>query len=334
MTMSLSQACGRPALVAAAGLFFLAAGAVAQTAPAGDAAPDASAVPSLRFDTQSKAQLDLRVPEDGALAGESSSSSGDTTDVAKLDTVELGALPAAADGNMQPPPYRRRRYGQPNYNDRWHNKDGSNRLAFVVGGGFDVPAGATGKRLDLSYSLKGGAGINFSRKLGALVEFNFDRFGLQGSELANQYNVYTAALPGVDFSGLDASSYIWSFTVDPTITVVQGEKSSAYVVVGGGFYHKVVNFSLPQVGTYCDPYYGCYTFQQNQTFDHYANNAGGVNGGIGFTYKHSRFSNQKVFAEARYVEVFNSQDSSSQNSLYPPANDRTGYFPVTVGLRW
>ena len=294
------------------------------------------AAPAISLSKQLIAPFDLRVPalqfSDDA-AGESSS---DRTSVAaEGGLLALSTSPAVpGEGAMQPPPYRRRRYGRPNYNDRWHNGDGSNKLAFVAGGGFTVPAASTGKRLDLNYALKGGAGINFSRKLGALIEFNFDRFGVQGRELDNQFAVYSAALPGVDFSGLDAKSYIWSLTLNPTITLAESENNSLYAVIGGGWYHRVTYFTLPATGQYCDPFYGCYYFQSDQTFDHYANNTGGVNGGIGITHKFSRFSNERFFAEARYVYVFDKKDSTSASSLYPPANFSTSYFPVTVGIRF
>ena len=340
MTMFRSRLFGAAILPRVAGAFLVAAiaGAAAHaqsTSGATDAAtvpPAAPSTPVFKMQAELKAPLNLELAD--SAAGESSSS------VTTLEPVALGADPAAADGGGQPPPYRRRRYGRPNYNDRYHNKDGSNRLAFVAGAGFTVPSGSTGKQFNLNYSLKGGGGINLSKKFGVLAEFNYDRFGLQGSALTNQYNLYsslnltdsTGAL--VDFSGIDAHAYVWSITLNPTFNFYQTEKTGAYVVVGGGFYHKVVNFTLPQIGQYCDPYYGCYQFQQNQTFDHYADNAGGVNGGIGFTYTLSRFSNQKLFAEARYVEVFNSKSGNSSNSLYPPATARTGYFPVTVGVRF
>ena len=241
------------------------------------ASPATPSTPVIDAEAQLKAPLNLNVPDSAA---EESSSV-----VASLEPVALGADPAAADGGGQPPPYRRRRYGTPNYNDRYHNKDGSNRLAFVAGGGFTLPTGSTGKQFNTSYSLKGGAGINLSRKFAVIGEFSFDRFGLQGNVLASQLYKYSHAgfVDGnnnpIDFSGLDAHSYIWSFTANPTFTFHQGEKTGAYVVVGGGFYHKVVNFTLPQVGTGYSPFYGYYQFGYNQTFDHYADNTGGVNGG-------------------------------------------------------
>lgn len=303
------------------------------TAPVADT--DGQVSSSFSLERTLAGPLNLRVPPSDL----SESSSGESSSAVPMGTsapelLALGAAPEA--GAMQPPPYRRRRYGRPNYNDRWHNTDGSNKLAFVVGGGFTVPAASTGKRVELNYALKGGAGINFSRKLGVLLEFNYDRFGVQGRELDNQYVVYNNAFvdSGIDFSGLDATSYIWSLTANPTFTLAGGENNSLYAVVGGGWYHRVTNFTLPATGQYCDPFYGCYVFQQNQTFDHYANNTAGINGGLGISHKLGRFSNERVFAEARYVYVFDAKDSKSQSSLYPPANYSTSYFPVTVGLRF
>ncbi len=313
-------------------------------APVANGAAGAAQVaqrPAIGLMAELKAPLDLRLPDAPSVdAGSSSSSADSSNSDGALPYVALGADPGAADGNGQPPPYRRRRYGSPNYNDRWHNADGSNKLAFVAGIGFTVPSAGTGRQYNLSYSLKGGAGINFSKKLGALVEFNYDRFGVQGSIISQQFQTYSnlgvtdSNGNPIDFSGLDANAYVWSITLNPILTFHDGEKTGAYVVFGGGLYHKVTNFTLPQTEVGFSPFFGQYAFQTSQTFDHYSDNAGGVNAGLGLTYKLSRFSNQKLFAEARYVYVFDSQSFDPNTSLYPDANARTGYFPVTVGLRF
>ena len=241
----------------------------------------------------------------------------------------------------QPPP--RRRYGRrTNYSDRWHHADGSNKYTFAAGGAFSLPTGSSGKELDLSWKFQVAGGYNFNKKFAILFQYDYDKFGLTGGNLDRQYLRYTAlgltddtGAP-ISFAGLDGNAHMWSLTLNPMYTYYQGDALGAYVIGGGGFYRKVTNFTLPQTGVYCDFFGFCYQFTQNQTFDHYSNNAGGVNGGIGFTYRLSRFASQKLYAEARYVWVDNqpSANSSNPDALYPENNKRTGYFPITVGLRW
>ena len=291
------------------------------------------------------APLDLSDASENASSSSSSTSSTETT--ASADRLNLMADPAG-DGNMQPPP-RRRRYGRPNYNDRWHNADGSNRLAFVAGVGFEVPVGsATSNYLSTNVRFEVGGGVNLSKKLGVLLQFDYDRFGVPGAILRNQEALYNklgftdSSGNAVDFSGLDANAHIWSFTLNPTFNFYQGDKLGAYAVVGGGFYHKVTNFTLPQLGEGYDYYYGPYEYTYKQNIDTYTSNAPGVTGGVGVTYKFSRFANQRFFAEARYVHTFNQFRAGDPNysgagtpyNLYPPNSNESSYLPITLGLRF
>ena len=197
------------------------------------------------------------------------SSSTGASELASAENYNLGAATDAA----QPPP--RRRYGHPNYSDRMHNSDGSNKISIMAGGGFTNPVGDTTNYLKLGWKVQGGVGYNWNKKFGVVLQFDYDHFALPGSLLTNQQAVYTAQnfvySDGsiVDFSGLDGGTHIWSFTLNPTYNFYQGDSMGAYAVVGGGFYHKVTNFTLPQTGEYCDPYYGCYEYEANQTFDLY-----------------------------------------------------------------
>ena len=320
---------------AVAGLFALSTTAMLPAQQA-SSNPTAATPETIDFLAEAKAPVDLAAPTTDSSSNSSSTESSSAVDAERLN------LSSGADGaDLQPPP--RRRYGRPRYQDRGHNPDGSNRYTFEVGGGLTAPTGATGKRTDLSYSLKAGAGINFNRKLGVMAEYNFDHFGLTGGVLANQTNVFNALYPNyvdpttgdtLSFDGLDGNAHVWSLTLNPMYTFHEGEKSSAYVVVGGGFYRKITNFTLPTTAIGFSYYYGEYEYTANETIENYSNNAGGINGGIGFTYKPSRFAGEKFFAEARYVEIFNSASANSVASDYPPSNARTGYFPVTVGIRF
>lgn len=239
----------------------------------------------------------------------------------------------------QPPP-RRRRYGRVNYSDHMHNADGSKKYMFEVGGGFNAPTGDSAQDLTVNWKFQAGVGYNFNKRFGIVVEYNFDKFNDTYSNLERQYNRYNdlgltdSSGNAVDFTGLDGNTHTWSVTLNPMYTFFQGDSLGVYVIGGGGFYRKVSNFTLPSTGYYCDYYGFCYQFTSNQVFDHYSNNAGGLNGGMGITYKMGRFSSTQLYAEARYTWVNNQPSQNSVGGLYPENNKRTTYVPVTVGLRF
>lgn len=261
------------------------------------------------------------------------SSSVGAEETASAKNYDFGAA-----GEQPPPrrPYSRR----PNYSDRTHNPDGSNKYTFAFGGGFTMPTGSSGKELEISWKFQAAGGYNFNKKFGVLIEYDYDKFGLTGGNLDRQFirynNLGLVDQNGrpVSFVGLDGNAHIWSITLNPIYRFYQSDSFGAYVIGGGGFYRKLTNFTLPTTGIYCDFFGFCYTFTQNQTFDHYSNNAGGLNGGIGLTYRFSRWAEQQFYTEARYVWVDNQQSTNSINGLYPENNKRTGYFPVTFGIRW
>lgn len=289
--------------------------------------------------------------------GTSSSSSSSSS---SSDALAEDGLGEAALGSSQPPP--RRRYGQPTYSGGNTNPDGSAKWTFLVGGGPAIPVGITHKYQTPSWNFQVGGGRDWSKTFGVMLQFDYDHFGLQGATLANQtyvYNYCTPAdvtagfcapagagnLPNVTPGQLDGSNHIWSFTLDPTFTLPTEGTLGAYLATGVGFYHKVTNFTVPGTGVYCDPYYGCYQYTANQVIDHYTANAVGVNGGLGLTWKFSKFSNQKFYIEGRYVVVFNTHYNGITSSnvatspyngtnFYPANSDRTTYIPVTVGIRF
>jgi hypothetical protein len=256
-------------------------------------------------------------------------------------------------GSSQPPP--RRRYGRPNYAGGNSNADGSSKYTFMAGMGLASPIGNTHKYDTPSYGFQVGGGRNFNKIYGVLLQFDYDHFGLQGATLANQTFLYdygcpagTVAAGTCGVSGLDGNNHVWSFTLNPTFTIPTDGSWGAYAVVGGGFYHKVTNFTEPGTGYEYDYYCGCYIpYTANQTIDHYTSNAVGASGGLGLTYKFSKFSNERFYMEARYVYIANSQRygvtaSSSTTALnayngynlYPQNSNRTTYIPVKFGIRF
>ena len=321
---------GRTAAVtflAAAGTFCLHA-----QQSAGTAAP----LPAINLSSSLLAPLNLSAP------ASSSDGLGYSSSVGSVETAdaELFNFGASAD---QPPP--RRRYGRPNYNDSRTNPDGSPKYSFFGGGGFGLSSGGTHNYLSAAgYGLQVGGGRNFNKKLGVMLQFDYDHFGFQTNTLNNLLAIYQS-LGATDGNGnpitqLGGTSHVWSFSLDPRYTFYEGDKYGAYAVVGVGFYHKTANFTIPGVGTYCDPYYGCYQYVANQTIDKYTSNAPGFNAGIGMTYKFSRFASQRFYAEARYVFVDNSakpfdiSGTTSYFNAFPQNSAKTTYIPIKFGIRF
>ncbi len=265
--------------------------------------------------------------------------SSSTGDAAMADATNFLNFDAAG----QPPP-RRRRYGRPNYTDSRTNSDGSRKYTFIVGGGFNLPTGGTHNYLTTGYNFQVGAGRNFNKTFGVLVQFDYDHFGFQTATLNNLLAIYNS-LGAQDQNGnplsiLGGSSHVWSFTLDPIVNYYTSDSWGAYVIGGIGFYHKTANFTIPGTGFYYDPYYGYIPYVSNQTIDKYTSNAFGANGGLGITYKFSRFANERFYAEARYVWVdnqpkpFDDSGTTPYFNVFPQNSARTTYIPVTFGIRF
>ena len=276
----------------------------------------------------------------------SSSSSSSSLDAAMDDSFSFKAPDSA-----QPPP--RRRYGRPTYSGGNTNPDGSNKYFFLGGIGLTLPVGDTHFYETPSYGFQIGGGRNFNKNIGVGLQFDYDHFGLQGATIANESLLYTGTPNG---QGFDGNNHVWSFTLNPTYTLATEGSAGLYLVVGGGFYHKVTNFTLPQQE--CADYYCQFVITVNTTCGaicHYSSNAGGVNGGFGVTWKFSKFSNQRFYMEARYVFVDNAQrtgltvaDSTSPPygtpgnpggtytgfNVYPANSHRTTYIPIKFGIRF
>jgi hypothetical protein len=283
----------------------------------------------------------------------SSSSSSSSTD-SPIASDGRFLLSSDALDSSQPPP--RRRYGRPNYSSGNTNPDGSNKWTFLGGIGLGLPVGNTHFYETPGWGIQVGGGRNFNKTVGVIAQFDYDHFGLQGATIANQeyiYNYYcTAAQQAAGncslITTLDGNNHIWSFSLNPTFTLPTEGSLGAYAVVGAGFYHKVTNFTLPTTGYYYSPYYGYVAYTASQNVDHYTSNAFGVNAGFGLTYKFSHFSNERFYAEARYVVVLNQHYAglTAQNvgtsfgttyngyNYYPANSNRTTYIPIKFGLRF
>jgi hypothetical protein len=96
------------------------------------------------------------------------------------------------------------------------------RFSFDVGGGFTQPVGNTGRHLDEGWNVRGGAGINFSQYLGAMVQLDYNRFGINGTTLN------AAGFPGGDVS-------VFSATLDPIVHLTPRGHFDVYLSVVVGY---------------------------------------------------------------------------------------------------
>lgn len=206
-----------------------------------------------------------------------------------------------------------------------HSRLGVEHFTFEGGGGLTVPTGSGRQFMDTGWNVKVGGGYRFNNRFSAMVDYDYVSMGVPG-----------AILDQVNPQG-GGATHLWSLTVNPIYNYKTVGRWGGYLVGGGGFYRKVVNFTQP-FNDYCayyDPYYGCIPGTVNQTVAHFSNNAGGLNFGTGFTYRLSDSGRAKLFVEGKYVWVDNQASANNTASTgYAPANDRTEYIPITFGIRF
>jgi hypothetical protein len=198
-------------------------------------------------------------------------------------------------------------------------------LAFEAGGGATAPTNDSSPYITWGGNFTVGAGLNFSKHLGVLAEYQFIDSKLPGAIIAE-----TGANGG--------NAHIWSLTLDPVIDLLPKSANDVYVTGGGGFYRKVTNFTDPQESLYCDYYY-CGTVVVNQVVGHFSSNQGGWNLGAGYARRLGggiyNDSHMKLFAEARYLDIDTPAVVSSPNGLgVTTIAAHTKLIPVTIGLRF
>jgi opacity protein-like surface antigen len=183
-------------------------------------------------------------------------------------------------------------------------------FTFNAGAGFTTPVGNTGRHLDTAWNLGAGAGYNFNPYLGAVLQFQFNDFGINRPTLNN------AGFP-------DGSVRLWSLTIDPVVHLNPKGHFDVYVVGGGGLYHRTQEFTAPTVATVTgfDPFFGFFPVDvpANQVLASYSVNKPGFNIGMGLAM--GTKWNAKFFAEARYHRMF-------------IGDYHTDYVPVTFGVRF
>lgn len=218
-------------------------------------------------------------------------------------------------------------YGQnnryPDYTSKWSH------LAFEAGAGFTAPVGNDTHPFQApsfnipetwGYNVTVGAGWNFSKRIGALLEYQFDRQKIPGATLTE------LAIDSGSTTPLGGNVNTWSFTVDPILYQPFTKSFGGYVTGGGGFYRKVTNFTAQSLA--CDFFFCQFV---PQTVAHSSSNQGGLNFGVGFYWKaFGEDSNAKLYAETRYIWV----DSPVASNSDPFGGGTEGLVPVTFGIRF
>jgi len=186
---------------------------------------------------------------------------------------------------------------------------------FNVGGGGSLTNGETTK------FVRGGGGIaaagvarNYSKYFGFRLDFQFDNLPLRTSALQQ------AQAPG-------ATSYVYSFTLDPIINIPVTKVWSGYIVAGGSFFHRSgkLDSSTAIPGSACNPFFtwwgNCFnaSLPLNSKFLSASQNEWGDNFGAGVARKIR--PNIEIYGEFRYLHGTHSGIT-------------TDLRPITVGVRW
>jgi hypothetical protein len=187
-----------------------------------------------------------------------------------------------------------------------------NHFTVNVGGGLTTITGREAGKLDHGGNLQVGAGYYFNRFFGITGNFMFNQLGITGSELL-RLNVP------------DGNGRVYSFTVDPTLRLPLGQNWSAYLLAGGGYLRRTVEFTQPTLAqTFVfDPWWGYFgpaLVPVNQILGSVTSNAGAFNvgGGINIPLPVPRLH---LFVESRYIHGFTDKSN-------------TMIVPITVGIRW
>jgi hypothetical protein len=267
------------------------------------------------------------------ISADAQSYSSSTTYAASLRTdALLGASPAAPVANASPQYGGHNNY--PSYNNNYSSR--WSHLAIDLGAGFTAPIGndTSFSQTALNdgylspsegwgYNINVGGGWNFSKRIGALIEYQFNRESMDGGYL----NAFNGSAGSSSSSGIGGNINTWSLTLDPVVYLPYNQGSGFFVTGGGGFYRKVTNFTQSVCG---QEYF--YTYCQNATAYHFSSNQGGINGGLGWYHKvFGPDSNGKFYAEVRYVWV-NSPKADASN--YYQGEGTEGLIPVTFGVRF
>ena len=226
----------------------------------------------------------------------------------------LGGTPSAS-----PKPYavaspqyggNRQRYPQyPGYESK------GSHIAFIGGAGFTAPIGNDTHGYETwGYNFTAGGGWNFTKKVGLLFEYQFNKNKIPGSTIAQ-----------VGAQGGNINTHLFLFD---GVYYMSHRTNGAYITGGAGFSRKVTNFTDLQQSSIC--YFFCYYVTQPVTIYNFSSTQAAVDLGLGLYWKaFGQDSNGKLFVEARYVFV-----DSPKATKTSDGEGTEEIIPVTVGIRF
>jgi outer membrane protein with beta-barrel domain len=185
-------------------------------------------------------------------------------------------------------------------------------LTFNVGGGYTAATPNVATYLDRGGNLQAGVGLNVTRHLGLQGTFMFNGLGITRTALN------TAGQP-------DGFARVYSFTIDPKITLWSTEDASVYVLGGGGWMRRTVEFTQPTlVGTVIfDPWFGYLgpaLVPTNQVLGSITEDTGTWDVGTGLNFRVPRMP-VNFYLEGRFL-------AGLTNGRH------TTIAPITFGIRW
>jgi Outer membrane protein beta-barrel domain len=148
-----------------------------------------------------------------------------------------------------------------------------NHFTLNVGGGPTTVNGRDAGRLDHGGNFQVGAGYNFNRFFGITENFIFNELEITRAQLL-RLNVP------------NGGARVYSFTLDPTLRLPLGQNWNVYVLAGGGYLRRTVQFTQPTtaVTVVFDSWWGCIgpaLIPVNQVLGSVTSNAGAYDVGAG-----------------------------------------------------
>jgi hypothetical protein len=191
------------------------------------------------------------------------------------------------------------------------SNDEEPHFTFNVGGGLTTITGRDAGKLDHGGNVQAGAGYFFNRYLGVTGNFMFSQLGITRTEL----NLLNEP---------DGNARTYSVTVDPTFRLPLPGGASLYVLAGGGYLRRTVEFTQPILAqTFIfDPWWGLFgpaVVPANQVLGSVSSNSGAIDAGAGINIPLPR-TRLHFYIESRYVHGFTS-------------NTNTAIVPIVFGIR-